>query len=90
MDNFKDKKLLQLNSLIEMTALVTSLLEPLSVRQYAIESATKLLGAEAGSLLMIDRETDELYFEVAVGDRGDEIKSVRFQTDICQPGSNRH
>jgi diguanylate cyclase (GGDEF)-like protein len=82
MEISKDKKLLQLNTLIEMTALVTSSLDTLAVRQYAIEAATRLLNAEAGSLLLIDRDTDELYFEVAVGDKRDEIKPVRFQKGI--------
>ncbi len=77
-----DKQLQQLNTLIEMTALVTSSLEPLSVRQLAIESAVRLLDAEAGSLLLIDNKTDELYFEVATGEKENELTYVRFKNGL--------
>jgi hypothetical protein len=39
------------------------------VRKKVIEAATKLLGSDAGSLLLIDNKTGELFFEVAVGDK---------------------
>ena len=38
-----------------------------------------LLNAEAGSLLLRDDRTGELYFEVAVGDRGDQVREIRIQ-----------
>ncbi|MFH0814227.1 MAG: sensor domain-containing diguanylate cyclase, partial [Pseudomonadota bacterium] len=74
------KKIQQLNTLVEMTALINSTLDPPSIRERAIEAATRLLGAEAGSLLLFDQEKGELYFEVAVGDKGKIVKSVRLKS----------
>jgi Nif-specific regulatory protein len=39
-----------------------------------MESATLLSGAEASSLLLMDKEKDELYFEVALGSKGKEVQ----------------
>lgn len=77
-----DKRLNQLNTLIEMTALITSSLDSTVVNKLAVESATRLLGAEAGSLLLLDQNTGELFFEVAVGKKGDKVNSVRFKKDL--------
>lgn len=74
-----DKKLTQLNTLIELTALINSTLDTREVRKRAIEAATRLMGAEAGSLLLIDRDTGELFFEVALGDKGERLKEIRLR-----------
>lgn len=74
-----DKKLDQLNTLIELTALINSTLDTGEIRKRAIEAATKLAGAEAGSLLLIDRNTGELFFEVALGDKGERLKEIRLK-----------
>jgi len=39
-----------------------------------LEAATRLSDAEASSLLLIDKEKNELYFEVALGEKGGEVK----------------
>lgn len=78
----KNKKLHQLNTLIEMTALINSTLNPSMVRKKAIEAVTKLFDAEAGSLLLIDQKTGDLFFEVALGEKGEEIKSVRLKRGV--------
>ncbi len=67
----------QLETLSELTSLVTSSLEPREIRRRAIEAATTLADAETGSLLLVDRETGELFFEVALGDYGDRIREIR-------------
>lgn len=74
-----DKKLSQLSALIEMTALINSTLDIGEIRKRATEAATSLLGAEAGSLLLVEPETGELFFEVALGERGKEIKEIRLK-----------
>jgi HD-GYP domain-containing protein (c-di-GMP phosphodiesterase class II) len=74
-----DKRLKQLMTLIEMASLVNSTLDTREIRKRAIEAATALLHAEAGSLLLIDQETGELYFEVALGEKGDRLKEVRLK-----------
>jgi len=41
-----------------------------------MEAATQLMKAEVGSLLLVDEEERQLYFEVALGDREKEIKTI--------------
>jgi diguanylate cyclase (GGDEF)-like protein len=72
-----EKRLRQLDALVEMTMLVNSSLDTQQVRQRSIEAATRLAAAEAGSLSLLYPKTRELFFEVAVGERRDELKSVR-------------
>ena len=69
----------QLNVLMEMAALVNSTLDPGKVRKHAIEASMRLLDAEAGSLLLIDVEKNDLFFEIAVGDKGDVLKQARLK-----------
>jgi response regulator RpfG family c-di-GMP phosphodiesterase len=69
----------QLNALMKLSALINSTLDPGEIRERAIEAAIRLLDAEAGSLILIDKESGELFFEVALGDKGDRVKEVRLK-----------
>ncbi len=82
----KSRKLNQLDTLIEMAALVNSTLDPLSIRKKAIEAAARLLHAEAGSLLLIDDEKGELFFEVALGEKGERVKPIKLAKGIGVAG----
>lgn len=73
------RKLEQLKTLIELTALINSTLDTHEIRKRAIEAAARLADAETGSLLLIDRETGELFFEVALGEKGGRLKEVRLK-----------
>ena len=64
---------------MELTAVINSSLDTREVRKRAIEAATKLTDTEAGSLLLIDRNTGELFFEVALGDKGKKLKQIRLK-----------
>ena len=44
-----------------------------------MEAATQLIKAEVGSLLLIDEELQQLYFEVALGDKEETVKTVTLQ-----------
>ena len=57
----------QLTTLNEMTRQLTSTLELEPLLQNILKSAVDILNCEAGSLLLLDEETDELVFQVAVG-----------------------
>jgi HD-GYP domain-containing protein (c-di-GMP phosphodiesterase class II) len=63
----------------EISALLNSSLNPREIRRRAIQAATVLLNAEAGSLLLRDAGTGELYFEVAIGDRGEQVREIRIE-----------
>jgi len=74
-----DAKVKHISTLMELSQLINSSLRQEEVRKRAIEAATRLMEAEAGSLLLVDEKTDELYFEVALGDddTNSRIKEVR-------------
>jgi putative nucleotidyltransferase with HDIG domain len=67
----------ELSTLHEVGSLVTSTLDQVVVRHRAMEAITKLIKAETGSLLVVDPDSGELYFEVALGVKGKRLKEVR-------------
>jgi HD-GYP domain-containing protein (c-di-GMP phosphodiesterase class II) len=69
----------RLKSLIKLTCLVSSSLDPSIIRKRSILAATRLLEAETGSLLLLDEEAGELYFEVALGDKSGKLKKLRLK-----------
>ena len=63
------------HTLIEINALINSNYKNIhSLLSRIMESATLLSDAEASSLLLLDKEKDELFFEVALGSKGDDVK----------------
>jgi HD-GYP domain-containing protein (c-di-GMP phosphodiesterase class II) len=74
-----DNLIEKLHLLMEFSALINSSLDTSHVRQHAIEAATRLLNADAGSLLLVDHEKGELYFEVATGEKGGKLKEMRLK-----------
>jgi signal transduction histidine kinase len=74
-----ENKTRQLDVLLEMAALINSTLDQREVRMRAIESAMRLVDAEGASLLLIDDEKLELFFEVALGTKGETLKEVRLK-----------
>lgn len=77
MNDLLQRKLQQTKTLMELSALVNSTLDAREIRKRAIEAATCLVNAETGSLLLLDRETGELFFEVALGEKGNALKEIR-------------
>jgi HD-GYP domain-containing protein (c-di-GMP phosphodiesterase class II) len=63
----------------EISALLNSSLKQADIRKRAIEAATMLMEAEAGSLLLLDEATGELYFDVALGEKGEEVREFRLK-----------
>jgi GAF domain-containing protein len=77
MKNNMNRKLKQLSTLIELSYLVNSTLDIKKIIRRSIEAASSLLNAESGSLLLIDQETGELFFEVALGEKSGLVKKMR-------------
>ena len=73
------RKLEQLETLIDLAALVNSTLDPLEIRTLAIESSMRLLDTEAASLILVDPDSGDLFFDVALGIRGKRLKSLKLQ-----------
>ena len=63
------------NTLIETNALINSNYADLnSLLTQILASATKLCEGEASSLLLVNKETQELYFEVSIGGASEDVK----------------
>ncbi|MBI5453274.1 MAG: GAF domain-containing protein [Deltaproteobacteria bacterium] len=72
-----DGRLRQFSTLQEVGNLLNSTLDQTVVRLRAMEAITSIMRAEAGSLLLVDEKNKQLYFEVALGEKGKELKEVR-------------
>jgi signal transduction histidine kinase len=70
----------QLDTVMEMAALVSSTLDARQVRERAINAAVRLVDAEAGSLILVDEKTQELFFEVTAGNKGEKLKQERLKS----------
>ncbi len=69
----------QFRLLREIGTVINSTLKENEIMKRTIESITKLLHSESGSLLILDEKSKELYFDVAHGEKGDEIKRIRLK-----------
>ena len=76
----EERKVEQLNLLINMSALINSTRDVQEIIKYAIEGSTRLLDAEAGSLLFLEEEVGELFFAEAVGEKGEKVKGIKLKT----------
>lgn len=74
-----ETKLKQLEILLSVSSLINSSLDPAEIRSKTVEAIVKLLNAEEGSLLLLDKDTDELFFDVATGEKGDQLKQIRLK-----------
>ena len=66
-----------MNRLKEISSWVSSVQDLDKTLELIIESATRLMNARAVSLLLLDEKTKSLYFKVATGEKGEEVKEFR-------------
>jgi len=71
-----DEKGRRLALLSHLSQILNSTLDHKEIRRRAMEAATQLMRAEVGSLLLVNEEKHQLYFEVALGNREEEIKTI--------------
>ncbi|MCL2043468.1 MAG: sigma 54-interacting transcriptional regulator [Treponema sp.] len=65
----------QINKLIGIYTLINSSYQDLNtLLTHIVESAMQLSGADAGSLMLTDESRENLYFEVALGAKGRDVK----------------
>ncbi len=55
--------------------------DPHALLERIVESATRLTSGEASSLLLLDEKNQRLYFEIALGPRGREVKRLSLNTN---------
>lgn len=73
------QKIERLQRLQGISQLLNSTLNQATIRNRAIEGTMALVEAEAGSLLLLDEATGELYFEVALGEKGEAVREIRLK-----------
>lgn len=76
----------QLASLNEVTRGLTSTLELDPLLQDIMSSAVEILNCEAGSLLLVDEEKQELVFEVVIGPVADQLMGERQKVGVGLAG----
>ncbi len=65
--------------LYELSKMLNSNLDTKAVVRGAMEAIVSLVNAEVGSLLLVDKEKKELFFEVALGDSEKTLKEIRLK-----------
>ncbi len=73
------EQIARLTKLQEISAVLNSSLNQAEIRKRAIEGATVLMDAEVGSLLLWDEAAQELYFDIALGPKGEVVKQIRLK-----------
>ena len=68
-------------ALVDTSVRLNSLLNLPELLNTIITSAADLLDAETGSLMLLDEATNELTFEVATGEAGQEVRELRVPAD---------
>lgn len=71
-----EEKVKRLALLSQLSQILNSTLDTKEIRRRAMEAATQLMKAEVGSLLLVHEEKRYLYFEVALGEREEDIKTI--------------
>lgn len=70
---------MELNALINVSKLIGSSLNLKEVLTQAMEQVKRVMGVEACSLMMLEKESGDLIFEVALGEKGEDVKQFRLQ-----------
>jgi Nif-specific regulatory protein len=82
MDNVYTNINSSIDHINEISAWVSSVQDLDQLLELIIETATRMMDAKASSLLLLDRKTQKLYFKVATGVKGTDIK--QFEIDLGQ------
>ncbi len=68
-----------LERLLEATRVVSSTLRLSELLQKVMELAGQVARSEASALLLLDQGTGELYFDVALGEKGEALQQIRLK-----------
>ncbi|MGO9138669.1 MAG: ATP-binding protein [Syntrophales bacterium] len=77
----KEEELAKMTALMEISIVINSTRYLKQLLKIIMQSAERVMQAEASSVFLIDRQTDELYFEVATGPKEEEVKKIRLKKD---------
>jgi len=77
LDQQMEERARQLAALNEVGSVITSTLDTQMVQNLIMDKAVELIQAEAGSLVLVDRDTGELVFEVTAGPGSADLVGTR-------------
>ncbi|MBN1586757.1 MAG: sigma 54-interacting transcriptional regulator [Candidatus Omnitrophica bacterium] len=69
-----EKKLERLTALLEVSAQLNSTLQLDELLQIILDNATKAVGAQAGSVILLDESSGDLTCKVAMGEKREQVK----------------
>ncbi|MCD6385651.1 GAF domain-containing protein [Candidatus Sumerlaeota bacterium] len=84
MDNQEDRKRLEqstriVDALYRVVNFISYVGDLRRLLELVMDESKKVVNAEASSLMLYDPEAEELYFEVALGEKGDAVKKIRLK-----------
>jgi signal transduction histidine kinase len=71
-----ERRVARLEQIIKVSRVINSTLNLEPLLHNIIQIATDLTATEASSILLLDKKTGELHFEIATGVKGQEVKSI--------------
>lgn len=74
-----EQRIYELSMLLELNKIIISTLDLDKLLNLIMNLATKLVRSEASSLMLLDENSQELYFDVALGEKGEQIKQIRIK-----------
>lgn len=74
-----DQRLKQLTTFSELGKAITSTLDLKEILNIVMEKISDLLQPKNWSLLLVDEQKNELYFEIVVGEGADKVKDIRLK-----------
>ncbi|OMF29376.1 hypothetical protein BK133_17720 [Paenibacillus sp. FSL H8-0548] len=66
-------------ALLDIGLRLSSTIKRKELLEIIMETTARTLHAEGSSIILVDEKTGELYFEVATGEKNDEIKQIRLK-----------
>jgi signal transduction histidine kinase/ligand-binding sensor protein len=75
----KEGEIAKMSALMEASIIINSTRNLEELLKIIMQSAEKVMLAEASSVFLIDNEKNELYFEMATGPKQEEVKKIRLK-----------
>ncbi|TLS53984.1 GAF domain-containing protein [Paenibacillus antri] len=69
----------RMRTLFRVSLRLNSTIKRKELLRIIMETAEKTLRAEGSSIILVDKERQELFFEVATGEKGDEVREIRLR-----------
>ncbi|WP_158289433.1 PP2C family protein-serine/threonine phosphatase [Paenibacillus flagellatus] len=74
-----ERELKRTMQLFEVSLDMNATIRKQDLLERIMETSARIMHAEASSVILVDPETGELYFELATGSKGDEVREIRLK-----------